>query len=122
MKVQYIGDGTDPKDRFSGPPVIETSGFRFVKNGDPVNVPDDHPRAAKFRGNHTFRVLGEDNDRPEVETDEEAESATLRQELDSRGVKYRPNAKADSLRRLLAQRVEPGPVDDGPPEPPVPAA
>lgn len=49
MKVQWLGEP-------GGPDEITMSGFAFERKGEPVEVPDNHPHAAKFIGNHYFRV------------------------------------------------------------------
>lgn len=49
MKVTYLGEanGTDSITQF---------GFRFERRGPAVDVPDNHPKAAKFVNNRHFLV------------------------------------------------------------------
>ncbi len=112
MEVRYIGD---PNDGFAGPAEIEQFGYSFVK-GEYVEVPDDSPFAAKFKGNQTFEVKG--SDRPKASIDEEAELASVQEALDAKGVKYHRNAKLPALRKLLADQHDND--VDGPELPPVP--
>lgn len=113
MEVRYIGD---PSDNFAGPGEIDQYGITFVK-GEYVSLPDTHPQAAKFQHNPTFQVKGDD--RPVVDTDPEADVDELKTALDAKGITYRANANAKSLRKLLADSVDND--VDGPELPPVPA-
>lgn len=112
MKVRYIGD---PNAGFDGPVAIEEAGEVFVK-GEWKTVDDDHPRAAKLRGNPTFEVAK--SSRPKAAVDPEGDVEELRAELDKLGVKYSEKAKASALRDLLVKNaLQP----EGEVQPPVPA-
>lgn len=97
----WLGDG-DPAAQ-----AITEGGLTFVK-GEPVKVPSDLSFNGmgwgdRIRGNPSFAVADEQEDDTPVDAGEEEERAAIMAQLDGKGVKYRANAKLDTLRAKLAE-------------------
>ena len=80
---------------------ITMYGHVFVK-GKPTSVPDTDPFHDKLKGATNAFAAGKGK-ADIVQEDDSQEVADLKAELDLRNVKYRANASADSLFKLLAQ-------------------
>lgn len=91
-EVTWLGD-EDPAAH-----TITMFGHEFVK-GKATTVPDTDPYMGKLKGNAFFSF---GKGKPDlVDPDDTQEVADLKAELDLRNVKYRANASADSLYKLL---------------------
>lgn len=91
-EVTWLGD-EDPAAQ-----TITMFGHEFVR-GEPTTVPDKDPYMAKLKANQLFSFGKAKADL--VDPDDTQEVADLKAELDVRNVKYRANASADSLYKLL---------------------
>ena len=96
MKVTYVGE-----EKF-----VHEAGFDFI-NGQPVDVPDDHPRAEKFANNPTFSVEGYEAEKPDPKAKERAEKVSVMKALDTAGIEYDARLSIDKLRKLLESGGEP---------------
>jgi len=94
-KLVYIGTPDDVQTQ-----LISEGGLDFVK-GQPVEV-KDKAVFDRLKVNPTFAEHPDDEDVSETDEDVEA----LKAELDKRQIKYRANASADNLRKLLADKLD----------------
>jgi len=70
LKIVWLGEP-------SGPDEITMFGLTFERKGDPVEIPDDHPRAKVFAENHHFKVEWT-NDSADGDADAGADAAKPR--------------------------------------------